>query len=419
MLGRFGGYEIVGVVGSGGMGLVFKGYETALDRYVAIKVLAPHLSSSGAARKRFAREARAAAAVLHENVVAIHRVDEANGLPFLVMPYLAGESLQKRLDERGPLQLVEVLRIARQVAAGLAAAHAQGLVHRDVKPANVLLDRGIERVVLTDFGLARAADDASLTRSGVIAGTPQYMSPEQARGEPVDGRSDLFSLGSLMYAMSAGRPPFRAETPYGVLRRIVDAQPHPLRDLVPELPPWFCNLVARLHAPQPRDRFASAAEVADLLERCLAHLQRPADVPLPAPLRFRLLRRFGRLPWAAAGGAIAVMLAALCIAVFQPVASGPGASAPPAGQAAATAGQDTVDVQRTPRTQPPAATPFEPLTDEATLLRDHAQVRQDAARLEHGWTAHNDLPDRWNETVADLHRQLDDLTRRLAREIGR
>ncbi len=189
-----------------------KGFEPALDRYVAIKLLAPHLATSGAARARFAREARAAAAVLHENVVAIHRVSEAKELPYLVMPYVAGDSLQKRLDEQGPMQLNEILRIGMQIAAGLAAAHAQGLVHRDIKPGNILLDKGVERVTITDFGLARAADDASLTRSGVIAGTPQYMSPEQARGEPLDGRSDLFSLGSVLYAMCVGRPPFRAQT---------------------------------------------------------------------------------------------------------------------------------------------------------------------------------------------------------------
>lgn len=273
MLGRFGGYEVAGIVGSGGMGIVLKGYEAALDRYVAIKTLVPHLAASGAARARFAREAKAAAAVLHENVVAIHRVAEANGLPYLVMPYLPGESLQRRLDARGPLSLVETLRIGMQVAAGLAAAHAQGLVHRDVNPGNVLLDAGVERVVLTDFGLARAADDASLTRSGVIAGTPQYMSPEQARGEPVDHRSDLFSLGSLLYAMLAGRPPFRAETAFGVLRRITDAEPHPLRDLAPETPAWLAALVARLLAKKPQDRFGSAAEVAELLGQWLAHVQ--------------------------------------------------------------------------------------------------------------------------------------------------
>ena len=215
MLGRFDGYEIVGIIGFGGMGVVLKGFEPALDRYVAVKLLVPHLASSGAARARFDREARAAAAVLHENVVAIHRVAEAKDLPYLVMPYMAGESLQKRLDERGPMQINQILRIGMQIASGLEAAHAQGLVHRDIKPANILLDKGVERVTITDFGLARAADDASLTRSGVIAGTPLYMSPEQARGEPLDCRSDLFSLGSVLYTMCVGSAAVSRKRPLG------------------------------------------------------------------------------------------------------------------------------------------------------------------------------------------------------------
>ncbi len=284
MLGRLGTYEVVGVVGSGGMGVVLKAFDAALNRYVAIKVLAPHLGSSGSARKRFSREAQAAAAVVHENVMEIHGVADAGGLPYLVMPYVRGPSLQRRLDDDGPLAIVEILRIGVQAATGLAAAHAQGLVHRDVKPANILLEEGVERVKLTDFGLARAADDASLTRTGVIAGTPQYMSPEQARGESVDQRSDLFSLGSVLYAMCTGRAPFRAETSYGVLRRITDEEPRPIRQLNPDIPEWLCRIVARLMSKQPGDRHESAAEVAQLLEECLAHVQQPTTVPLPASL---------------------------------------------------------------------------------------------------------------------------------------
>jgi serine/threonine protein kinase len=284
MLGRFGEYEIAGIVGCGGMGVVLKGFDKALNRYAAIKVLAPHLATSAAARRRFSREAVAAAAVVHDNVIAIHGVSEWNGLPYLVMPYVRGVSLQKRLDREGPLSVQEVLRIGMQTAAGLAAAHAQGLVHRDVKPANIMLEPGVERVKLTDFGLARAADDASLTRSGVIAGTPQYMSPEQARGDETDGRSDLFSLGSVLYTMCTGRPPFRAETSYGVLRRITDDEPRPIRELAPEIPEWLVAMIARLHAKRPEDRYQSAEEVAELLEECLAHVQQPGQVALPASL---------------------------------------------------------------------------------------------------------------------------------------
>src|SRR5262249_3149568 len=155
-----------------------RAFDAKLHRVVAIKVLAPALATTAAARQRFIREARAAAAVTHENVIAIHAVEDAGPVPYLVMQFIDGPTLQARLDRTGPLPLAEVLRIGRQIAAGLAAAHAQGLVHRDVKPANILLENGVERVKLTDFGLARAVDDASVTQSGVIAGTPLYMSPE-------------------------------------------------------------------------------------------------------------------------------------------------------------------------------------------------------------------------------------------------
>jgi len=287
MLGRIGRYEVERIIGSGGMGVVFKAFDTELNRPVAVKVLAPHLASSGAARKRFSREARAAAAIVHEHVVAIHNVESDGAAPFLVMHYVAGESLQQRLDREGPLELCEVLRIATQTAAGLAAAHAQGLVHRDVKPSNILLEQGVERSLLTDFGLARASDDASLTHTGFHPGTPQYMSPEQARGDAVDARSDLFSLGSVLYTMAAGRPPFRAETTFGILRRITDAEPRPLREINPAIPDWFERLTAKLLSKSPADRFASATELHRVLEQCLAHVQQPQTTPLPESLRIR------------------------------------------------------------------------------------------------------------------------------------
>ncbi|MHC4398473.1 MAG: protein kinase domain-containing protein [Planctomycetota bacterium] len=291
-LGRLGPYEISGVIGWGGMGVVLKGFDPALSRAVAIKVLAPQLAASGSARHRFAREARAAAAVDHEHVVAIHAVDSAGGFPYFVMPFIRGESLQRRIDRAGPLEVKEILRIGMQVAAGLAAAHAQGLVHRDVKPANLLLEHGVERVKITDFGLARTVDDASLTRSGVIAGTPQYMAPEQAKGDPIDHRADLFSLGSVMYTMCTGRSPFRAAATVAVLRRICDDVPRPVRQVNPDVPDWLEEIVLKLHEKDPADRFQSAAELAELLEQHLAHLQQPSAVPMPRRLRgrFRPLR---------------------------------------------------------------------------------------------------------------------------------
>jgi len=291
-LGRLGHYEVTDVLGSGGFGVVLKAFDPALGRVVAIKVLAPQLATSAAARSRFAREARAAAAVVHDHVVAIHAVDSWNGVHYLVMPYIAGCSLQERVDRDGPLDVKEVLRIGIQTAQGLAAAHVQGLVHRDVKPSNILLENGVERVKLTDFGLARAVDDASLTQSGVVAGTPQYMSPEQARGEVVDHRSDLFSLGSVLYFMCVGHPPYRANSTPAVLRRVCDERPRPLPEVNPDVPDWLAEFVERLHAKDPAGRVQSATEAASMMARYLAAIQRglpilaarPQPVP-PAPRR--------------------------------------------------------------------------------------------------------------------------------------
>jgi serine/threonine-protein kinase len=284
-LGRLGHYEVKGVLGRGGMGVVLKAADPALNRNVAIKVMAVPLASCGASRQRFLREARAAAAVVHPHVVSVYAVEESAGVPYLVMEYVPGLSLQERIDRLGPSSPAEALRIGMQTAAGLAAAHAQGLVHRDIKPANILLENGVERVRLTDFGLARAAADAGLTQSGVVTGTPHYMSPEQARGEAADHRADLFSLGSTLYAACAGHPPFRAETPLAVLRRVCEDDPRPLREVNPAVPAWLEAIVARLMAKDPAARFQSAAEMADLLGRCLAHVQQPLVSPLPAELQ--------------------------------------------------------------------------------------------------------------------------------------
>ncbi len=274
-LGRLGHYEVLEVVGRGGMGIVLRAFDDKLHRIVAIKVLAPALAASGSARQRFVREARAAAAVSHDHVIDIHAVEDAGPVPYLVMQFIDGQTLQAKIDHVGPLPLKEVLRIGLQIADGLTAAHRHGLVHRDVKPANILLENSIQRVRITDFGLARAVDDASLTQSGLIAGTPQYMSPEQAEGAKVDPRSDLFSLGSVLYTLCAGHPPFRANTTVAVLKRVCEETPRPLRESNPDIPGWLEALIARLHAKDPAGRFQTAAEVAELLGRHLAHLQQP------------------------------------------------------------------------------------------------------------------------------------------------
>ncbi len=282
MLGRLGRYEVESVIGTGGMGIVFRAHDTELHRPVAIKMLAPHLSGSGSARSRFAREARAAAAIVNDHVVPIHNVETNHARPYLVMQYIAGDSLQARLDREGQLELSEILRIGMQVAKGLAAAHAQGLIHRDVKPSNILLDENVSRALLTDFGLARTQDDACLTRSGFHPGTPHYMSPEQVRGEDLDGRSDLFGLGCVLYSLCTGRPPFRAESGYAVMRRITDETPRSICEQNSDIPNWLERIVLRLLEKDRANRFQSATEVAEMLEQCLAHVQKPNmnDLPL-------------------------------------------------------------------------------------------------------------------------------------------
>jgi WD40 repeat protein len=287
-LGRLGHYDVQEIVGRGGMGVVLRAFDEKLHRVVAVKVIGAQLAVSGTGRERFVREARAAAAVRDEHVVGIHAVEQTGDLPYLVMEYVAGQSLQERLDRVGPLAPKEVLRIGLQIAQGLAAAHKHGLVHRDIKPSNILLENGVERVKITDFGLARAMDDASLTQSGVISGTPQYMAPEQAHGEAVDQRADLFSLGSVLYAMCTGRPPFRASGTMAVLKRVCEETPRPIRETNPDVPDWLVGIIDKLHAKDPAGRYQTAAEVAELLNQCLAHLQQPLVVPLPMTRPARL-----------------------------------------------------------------------------------------------------------------------------------
>lgn len=271
-LGRLHHYEVREVIGRGGCGIVLKAFDEKLERIVAIKVMAPELAATSPARKRFLREARATAAIRHENVVHIYAVED-QPLPFLVMEYIGGETLQQRLDRTGPLHLTEILRIGRQICRGLGAAHANGLIHRDIKPGNILLEDGTDHIKITDFGLARSADDASMTQSGVIVGTPIYMSPEQAQGYNIDQRSDLFSLGSVLYVMCCGRPPFRAASTLAVLKRVVEDQPREIQEVMPEVPAWLVAIVARLHAKNPKDRFASVQQVGDLLDHSLSELE--------------------------------------------------------------------------------------------------------------------------------------------------
>ena len=269
------------------MGIVFKGFDRELNRPIAIKVLSPQFSSIGAARARFSREARAAAAICHENVVSIYRIDSSGKSPFIVMPYISGGSLDEFIKEHGPLDAVRIVQISKQISAALEAAHDVGVIHRDVKPANVLLENGCNRVVLTDFGLAQVENDLSLTRSGFIAGTPYFMSPEQAQGKTVDNRSDLFALGAVMYFMATGQPPFVASNAMTVLNKICQEKLVDVRVHNPNIPSVLANIIHSLLEKNPEHRFKSAGQVEQVLTQYLATLaipNRPSQTTCSPPL---------------------------------------------------------------------------------------------------------------------------------------
>ena len=287
-LGKIGPYEVRRLIGSGGSGMVFEGYDPVLKRTVAVKVLSPLLAVSDQARSRFLREAQAAAALTHEHLVTIHAVEEADGVLYLVLEYVPGESLADRLRREGRLPLATVIRIGAQVARGLAAAHEKGLVHRDIKPGNLLLEAGTDRVKVADFGLAKSADEVSLTIEGMIAGTPDFMSPEQASGAGVDARSDLFSLGAVLYTACTGSPPFRGESPLCTLERVRWESPVPLWQVDPTLPEWFCQIVHCLLEKNPCARIPSATQLAESLER------QEVTLPLPVPAADRPSLKTGK-----------------------------------------------------------------------------------------------------------------------------
>jgi serine/threonine protein kinase len=286
-LGRLGPYRLLRALGQGGMGVVYKAEDTQLHRQVALKVLLPEHALNPVARQRFLREAQAAAAVEHEHIIPVYQVGEDRGLPYLAMPLLRGETLAERLKREPILSLGEVLQIGRQTAQGLAAAHQRGLIHRDIKPANIWLEQldaaGRFSVKILDFGLARPADwraDKPLTQLGFVLGTPGYMSPEQAAGEKIDCRSDLFSLGVLLYRMCTGEQPFAGATSVAVLSALALLQPCLPRDINPDIPEALQSLILRLLAKDPTERTPDGATVVEEVQRIESDVaQRVASAP--------------------------------------------------------------------------------------------------------------------------------------------
>jgi eukaryotic-like serine/threonine-protein kinase len=318
-LGKLKGYEIIRVLGRGGYGIVFEALDNNLHRNVAIKVLTRDLSRMTVSRRRFIREARACASINHPNVVTIHGVDDPGETPFIVMELIQGETLRDRIHRQPKLDLLDILRISSQVAQGLAAAHAQGIIHRDVKPGNIMLLDSV-RVKIADFGLARVAtENVELTSRGVAVGTPAYMSPEQVRGEELDARSDLFAMGCVMYAMYAGHSPFHGRNALEIAMRIETYQPPRLGELSKGVPEFLDSIVARLLEKDRDKRFQSAAEVADVLSRHLTILNQTPTDRFPVALRMSMLEPSGkskrsRRPIAFGVSALLAILASAAIA---------------------------------------------------------------------------------------------------------
>lgn len=349
-LGTLANYEIHEVLGYGGMGVVFRAFDQQLRRPVAIKVLNRDLAAGQIARRRFIREARAAAAINHANVVTIYSVEEEHDPPLLSMELVQGKSLRDYIHERQHLDPIETLRIAAQVAYGLAAAHAHGVIHRDVKPANIMFDEGVQRVKLTDFGLARVAvDNVELTSQDHTVGTPAYMAPEQVLAREIDTRADLFAFGCVIYAMLTGHSPFYGRTALQVAHKVTEWVPPPLAESHPAVPEFLSEIVAKLLEKDPDDRYQSAAEVAELINAHLSMInQTPTDklVALaagkgswPVPPEKKSAKNTSPL-WKRPLGAAVVLATAIAVAAFvfhKPLANNRGPAAPPLADPTATA----------------------------------------------------------------------------------
>jgi eukaryotic-like serine/threonine-protein kinase len=308
-IGALGKYDVLRIVGRGGMGLVLEASEPTLRRAIAIKVLLPHYLHDAAALQRFTREARLVASLRHPNILGIYDVERWHDIPYFVMPLVRGGTLKKYTAENS-IDFEAILAILVQLIEGLTAAHAKGLVHRDLKPTNILLDDTINRLVISDFGLAKDLNETGFTRSEIVAGTPEFMSPEQARGEACDGRSDLFSLGSLVYWLCARRTPFASENSFLTLSKIV-AEPHPsLRNIDPKFPGWFIAIVDWLLKKDRAERPQSAAELFGIVQQCMAH-QGDAAALIPSTLRVADGKRFRKLAWY-----LAIALAAFGLFAF-------------------------------------------------------------------------------------------------------
>ena len=268
-------YAVERELGRGGMGAVFLARDVRLDRFVAIKVLPPHLAAESELRELFLREARTAARLSHPHIVAVFRADELAGHPFFAMPFIEGENLAELVGAQGPLPAADAVRLLREVAWALAYAHARGVVHRDVKPENIMIERGSGRAIVTDFGIARVEFAPTLTQDALILGTASYMSPEQINGEPLDGRSDLYALGVVGFLLLSGRLPFSADSVSALLDAHLNHLAPPLASVAPRVPAPIAAVIDRCLAKDRDARYTTGESLADALEKAL-RLSEPA-----------------------------------------------------------------------------------------------------------------------------------------------
>jgi serine/threonine-protein kinase len=334
-------YELEELVGTGGMSSVFRAHDRLLDRKVALKILHQQYSGDDEYVERFRREARAVAALSHPNIVTVIDRGEHDDRQFIVFEYVEGENLKRLIERRGPAPVATALQLGMEIARGLSFAHQQGLVHRDVKPQNVLLN-GDGSAKVTDFGIARSLDvQHGMTQTGTVLGTSDYIAPEQAQGQRVDEHTDVYSLGVVLYELLTAHVPFPGENFVAVAMRHINEPPPSIREQRPDVPPRVEAAVQRAMAKRPEDRFQTMAEFCRELEACLAELQAGAGTQVVAASSYRPARkRRGPSPWPVVlviAGLIAIgaVVAYLVLHGFPKHKSGGGGSGGRSGSVAA------------------------------------------------------------------------------------